>query len=119
MKDFRQLEVWEKSRRLATAVYRATGGWPIDERFGLTQQARRAAVSIPSNIAEGCGREGNADFARFLQMAMGSLMELDSLIAIAKDLGFEGESNDARLNAPILELRRMLSTLIRRVRSER
>lgn len=119
MKDFRQLDVWSKGRELATAIYRETEDWPTEERFGLIQQARRAAVSVPSNIAEGCGREGNAELSRFLQVAMGSLTELDSLLVIAEDLGFVGKAASARLQPRVLELRRMLASLIRKVRSER
>ena len=77
MRDFRSLKVWEKSHRLTLAVYQATMNFPREERYSLTQQIRRASVSIASNIAEGCGRKGAADFARFLQIAMGSASELE------------------------------------------
>lgn len=70
MKDFRQLKVWEKSHHLALEVYRVTTTFPKEELYGITSQLRRASVSIPTNIAEGCGRSTNADFARFLQIAM-------------------------------------------------
>jgi four helix bundle protein len=75
MKDFRQLKVWEKAHQLAVAVYKETKGFPKEELYGLTSQIRRSSMSIPTNIAEGCGRNTDADFARFLQIAMGSASE--------------------------------------------
>jgi four helix bundle protein len=66
MRDFRDLKVWEKAHRLTLAVYKATNSFPIDEKYGLTNQIRRSSVSIPSNIAEGCGRNGEAELTRFL-----------------------------------------------------
>jgi len=77
MKDFRQLSVWEKAHRLTLAVYEATKPFPTDERYGLTSQIRRSCASIPANIAEGCGRAGDGEFRKFLQVAMGSATELD------------------------------------------
>ncbi|HRJ76165.1 MAG TPA: four helix bundle protein, partial [Anaerolineales bacterium] len=77
MKDFRQLKVWEKSHQLALAVYKVTKSFPKEELYGLTTQIRRASMSIPTNIAEGCGRNTDADFARFLQIAMGSASETE------------------------------------------
>ena len=71
MKDFRQLKVWEKAHQLAVAVYKETKGFPKEELYGLTSQIQRSSMSIPTNIAEGCGRNTDADFARFLQIAMG------------------------------------------------
>ena len=76
MKDFRNLQVWEKSHQLTLAVYSATRTFPQSELFGLTSQIRRSASSIPANIAEGCGRSSNADFVRFLHVALGSINEL-------------------------------------------
>jgi len=76
VKDFRKLKVWEKSHHLTLAVYKATALFPKDELYGLTSQIRRSGVSIAANIAEGCGRAGDAEFARFLQIAMGSASEL-------------------------------------------
>src|SRR5881409_3851077 len=78
MKDFRQLKVWEKAHLLVLAVYSSTAQFPREETYGLASQIRRAATSIPSNIAEGCGREGEAELARFCIIARGSATELDS-----------------------------------------
>ena len=72
MKDFKELKVWEKAHKLAVAIYKATLTFPKTEVYGLTSQMRRAGVSIPANIAEGCGRRSEVEFARFLQIAMGS-----------------------------------------------
>jgi four helix bundle protein len=88
MKDFRNLDVWNKAHQLTLDVYRGTGSFPLDERFGLTSQIRRSAASIAANIAEGCGRTGNAEFHRFLPMAIGSASELEYHILLARDLGY-------------------------------
>jgi four helix bundle protein len=87
MRDFRKLKVWEKSHQLTLSVYEITGGFPDDERFGLTSQMRRACTSIPTNIAEGCGRDGHAELARFLQIAMGSASELEYQLLYSERVG--------------------------------
>ena len=86
MKDFRELKVWDKAHRVALSVYRATKDFPAQEQYGLTSQIRRAAVSIPTNIAEGCGRNGDAEFARFLDIALGSASELEYLVLLSGEL---------------------------------
>ena len=86
MQDFRKLIVWQKAHAVTIDLYRRTRGFPPDERFGLISQIRRAAVSVEANIAEGCGRGGKLDFARFLQQAMGSAAELECHLLICKDL---------------------------------
>jgi four helix bundle protein len=88
MKDFRQLKVWEKSHQLALSVYKATKKFPKEELYGLTSQIRRASMSIPTNIAEGCGRNTDKEFARFLQIAMGSASETEYQLILARDLEF-------------------------------
>lgn len=77
MRDFRELKVWEKSHQLTLAIYKITAIFPREELYGLTIQIRRASASIPANIAEGCGRNGVAELARFLHIAMGSASELE------------------------------------------
>lgn len=117
MKDFRTLVVWQKSHELTLAVYSATKQFPKEELFGLTSQMRRSSSSIPTNIAEGCGRGSNADFQRFLQMAFGSANELDYQLILSNDLKYlDGESHQ-RLSGLLLEIKKMLSTLIRKVQS--
>src|SRR6266446_2757718 len=84
MKDFRQLKVWEKAHLLALAVYPITARFPREETYGLTAQIRRAACSIPANIAEGCGRDGDAELARFCVIARGSATELEYQLLLAR-----------------------------------
>jgi four helix bundle protein len=91
MKDFRELKVWEKSHRLALKVYNATTKFPKEELYGLTSQMRRSSVSVPTNIAEGCGRNRDSELNRFFEIAMGSASELEYLFLLARDLGFLGK----------------------------
>ncbi len=83
MRNFRELEIWKRSFKLVDKVYEESDSLPKDERYGLTSQIRRSAVSIPSNIAEGCSRRTNKDFARFLEIAIGSAFELETQLLIA------------------------------------
>lgn len=115
MKDFRTLEVWQKAHQLTLAAYRGTKPFPTDERFGLTSQIRRAASSVPANIAEGCGRRGDAEFHRFLQMAMGSASELEYHLLLARDLGYLDPSHHKQLTDEATRVKRMLASLIRTV----
>ncbi|TAN22075.1 MAG: four helix bundle protein [Acidobacteria bacterium] len=116
MQDFRKLAVWRKAHLLAVEVYRASAGFPVSERFGLTNQMRRAAVSIAANIAEGCGRDSDPDMKRFLQIAMGSASELHSQLLLALDLGFIHPDRTKQAEAQLEEVKRMLSALIVRIR---
>ena len=86
-----ELQAWQESMQLAEAVYALTAGFPSDERFGLVGQMRRAAVSVPSNIAEGAARSGTKEFLHFLSIARGSLSELDTQVILARKLGFAGD----------------------------
>ena len=113
MKDFRELDVWRRSSRLATEVYRATRQFPAAERFDLDRQMRRAAISVPSNIAEGNGRGTPRDFARFLRIAYGSTAELETQLVIAADLGFGKPDDLRRLARESEEVRRMIWALRR------
>ncbi|MEX0750667.1 MAG: four helix bundle protein [Dehalococcoidia bacterium] len=115
MQDFRQLKVWEKSHKLALSIYEATSRFPAAERYGLTAQLRRSASSVPSNIAEGCGRGSNADLVRFLHIAMGSALEADYQLQLARDLTYLDSESHAALNAQTDEVKRMLSALIRTI----
>ncbi|CAD7851210.1 MAG: hypothetical protein [Olavius algarvensis Gamma 1 endosymbiont] len=97
MGDYRQLSVWAKAHQLVLLVYRKTRQFPADERFGLISQMRRAAASIPSNIAEGSGRGSDQDFARFARIATGSTNELEYQCILAKDLGYLAEQDAMQL----------------------
>lgn len=119
MKDFRQLKVWEKSHQLVLAVYKATKEFPKEELYGLTSQIRRASTSIPTNIAEGCGRNTDADFARFLQMAMGSASETEYQLLLSLDLGFLNKEQYDKLNPDVIEVKRMLASLLKTLRADR
>lgn len=117
MKDYRELRIWQRSHEFVLKTYRSTIDFPKEELFGLTSQMRRAAVSIAANIAEGCGRDGDAELKRFLNIALGSACELDYQILLASDLGYYG-SNEAQLLAKeILELRRMIGGFIQKLKA--
>ena len=119
MKDFRRLKVWEKAHLLTLDVYKATAGFPREELYGLTSQLRRCAASMGANIAEGCGKEGNRELHRFLQIASGSASELDYHLLLAKDLNYLAETDYQRVGRQLLEFRRMLTALVRKVGSDR
>lgn len=116
MQDFKKLIVWQKAHELAVEVYRTTAALPRDEMFGLMSQMRRAGVSVPANIAEGCGRQGGADFGRFLQIAMGSASELEYHVILAEELGFLKKEDSASLNNRIIEVKRMITMLMQKVK---
>ena len=118
MKDFRKLSVWEKSHSLVIEIYKITVSFPKNETFGLTSQIRRACASIPANIAEGCGRDGETELARFLQIALGSASELEYHILLARDLTFLDEKSYDNLNNRVTEVKRMLTSLIQKLRVE-
>lgn len=119
MKDFRNLEVWERAHALTLSVYKTTVYFPAEERFGLTSQMRRCSASIGANIAEGCGKGGNPEFQRFLQIASGSASEIEYHLPLANDLGYLSESAHRELMQQLTPLRRMLTSLIQKVDSER
>jgi four helix bundle protein len=112
VQDFRNLKVWQKAYALTIDVYRVTRAFPKEELYGITSQARRAAVSIGANLAEGCGRNGDAEFAQFSNIAMGSACELEHLLILSQDLGFVSPPTCARLTHDPVEIKRMLASLI-------
>jgi len=118
MQDFRDLKVWEKAHHVTLGVYKASAAFPKDELYGLTSQIRRSSVSVPSNIAEGCGRGGDAEFARFLQIAMGSASELEYQLLLAHDLGFMNSTKYKTLVNHVIEVKRMLAVLMQKVRTD-
>ena len=116
MQDFRKLLAWQKGHQVVLSVYRVTAGYPSAELYGLTGLTRRAAVSVTANIAEGCGRGSDADFARHLQIAIGSAFEVDSLLLTARDLGFLPAAQYDPLDGQVQELKRVLNGLLQAVR---
>ena len=117
MQDFRKLNVWQRGHELVLAIYQATESFPSTERFGLTSQMRRSATSIPSLVAEGCGRGTDADFARFLQMGLGSASELEYQLLLSRDLALLDEETYEQLNGKVVEVKRMLAGLKARLRT--
>lgn len=117
MQDFRNLKVWQKAHALTLEVYRNTRSFPIDERFGLTTQLRRSCSSVPANLAEGCARGGDADFARFVNIAAGSASETDYHLLLARDLGYFDETSYKPLLDQISEVKRMLNSSERTLRT--
>ena len=115
---YRDLVAWQKSRRLVSEIYRSTSEWPSDERFGLTSQLRRAAVSIPANIAEGQGRLGTAELKHQLSIAHGSLCELETLLIVAGDIGLIAGEVQAVLLADADEVGKLLRGPIRSLDGE-
>ena len=109
MRNYRQFDIWKLAHQLALAAYRSSGGFPAEERYGLTSQLRRAAASVPANIAEGSGRPSEADFARFLGIALGSLSEFDYHLILARDLGYVDESISESPESRVADLRRMMT----------
>ena len=111
--NYRELVVWEKARRLAVSVYRNTRAFPRGEMFGLTQQMRRAAVSVVSNIAEGHGRRSARNILSFLAISRGSLLELETQVVIATDLEYIDQEHSQELESDVLDVIRLLNGLIR------
>ncbi|MBN1372848.1 MAG: four helix bundle protein [Anaerolineaceae bacterium] len=118
MQDFRNLKVWQSAHEVALKTYKATEGFPKSELYGLTNQIRRAAVSVSANIAEGCGRGSDLDFARFLQIAMGSASELEYELLLSRDLGFLKPEDHENLNQGIHKVKQMLASLLKKLRAD-
>ncbi len=114
---YRKLIAWQKAKDLALDIYRCTQTFPKNEIYGLTSQLRRAAISVPSNIAEGKGRHSQKDFAHFLYQARGSLLEIETQLSIARDLGYLDPVTFNRALAKAEELGRILNGLINRLES--
>ena len=117
MKDFRELQIWQRSHQLTLAIYRATAGFPREELYGLTSQLRRACSSIPTNIAEGCGRQGDTELARFLQIAMGSASEVEYQLILASDLEYLPMDGYTKLNNELVEIKRMINAFLQKLRA--
>jgi four helix bundle protein len=109
MHKFKELGIWKKSRLFCSIIYNETASFPQEEKFGLTNQLRRASVSIPSNIAEGSSRSSNKDFARFLEIAIGSAYEVETQLLISADLGFLNQEKVIELTDLLEEIIKMTS----------
>ena len=117
MTSHKELKVWQKGIELVKSIYEITQLFPPNEQFGLISQMRRAAVSIPSNIAEGCGRNSDKELIHFLYVAMGSASELETQIIISQELNFLGKEKSEQLQSLILEIIKMISSLIKTIRT--
>ena len=112
MQDYKKLKVWEKAHAFTVVVYAITRTFPKDEVYALTSQIRRCAVSVPSNIVEGCGRGSNPELVKFLHYALGSANELEYQLLLSRDLGYVSAEAHVPLAASVLEIKRMLAALI-------
>jgi four helix bundle protein len=115
MIDYRKYVVWQKSHTLVLKVYKTTAEFPKTEQYGIVSQINRAAVSIPTNIAEGCGRETQKELIRYLYISSGSTHELEYLILLSKDLNYITDDQANILFSDITEIKKMLSALIRKI----
>jgi four helix bundle protein len=118
LRNIRELKVWEKGHRLTLAVYKSTARFPQDELYGLTSQIRRSCSSIPANIAEGCGRYGDTELARFLGIAMGSASELEYHLLLAHDLDLLETAEYRELAREVTEVKRMLTSFIQKLKAD-
>jgi four helix bundle protein len=119
VKDFKELIVWQKAHTLALEIYRVTKTFPKDELYGLVSQMRRCATSVPSNIAEGCGRRsGDTELNRFLEIALGSATELEYQCFLAKDLGFVDEETHLQLEQQTKQIQKMIVAFQRTLQSQ-
>jgi four helix bundle protein len=117
MKDFRDIKVWQKAHDLTLEIYKATRSFPKDELYTLVSQIRRASVSIPANVAEGCGRGTDSELRQFLQIAMGSASELEYHLVLARDLGYLEATLYESLNDQVTEVKRMLASFILKLKA--
>ena len=115
IRDFKKLNVWEKVHHFTLRVYRITKNFPSDERFGLTVQLRRAAASVPTNIAEGCGRNSERELARFMSIAAGSASEVEYQLLLASALSYIQNEIYRELNQQVNEVKRMLNSFIQKL----
>jgi four helix bundle protein len=113
LKSYKDLQVWQKAYDLCLEVYRTTKIFPTEEKYGLTSQLRRAAVSVPSNIAEGYGRKTTPDYIRSLYIAYGSICEVETQLLLAKDLTYIAQKDIKKIEEDIREVERMLKALIK------
>ncbi|HEY1525537.1 MAG TPA: four helix bundle protein [Candidatus Angelobacter sp.] len=118
MRNYRDLKTWYKAHKLTLELYKASRQFPREEMYGLTSQLRRSASSIGANLAEGCGRQTNAEFARFVRISMGSASELDYHLLLSRDLGFLETDAYEHASKSLIEVRKMLASLLSTVEIE-
>ncbi len=116
MRDFRSIKAWHKAHQLTLDIYKMTEAFPDSERYGLISQMRRASASIPTNIAEGCGRQSNAELVRFMHISTGSASELEYQLLLAKDLEFLNPAQHSQLTTKTIEIKKMISSFIKTIR---
>jgi four helix bundle protein len=119
LKNFKELNVWEKAHKLTLKIYQTTSTFPREELYGLTSQIRRSGASVPTNIAEGCGRNSDAELARFLEISMGSASEVEYLLLLTRDISMLNNADYQELSSEVIEIKRMLASFIKRLRAER
>ncbi len=117
MQNFKELKVWEKAHLITLRIYKMSSSFPKEEVYGLTSQPRRAVVSIPANIAEGCGKSSQADLGRYLNISLGSTNETEYLLILSRDLDYLPEEQFSILSNDINEVKAMLISLIGKVRN--
>ena len=118
MRNYRDLQVWDKAHKLTLDLYRVSREFPREETYGITSQLRRAAVSVGANLAEGCGRRTSNELARFVKIAMGSASELDYHLLLCRDLGFMNEGDYIRTSSDLTEMQKMLTAFLNRVEEQ-
>lgn len=118
MQNFKELKVWEKAHQLTLSIYKASAKFPKEEIYSLTSQLRRASASVPANIAEGCGKNSQADLANFLNISLGSANETEYFLILSKDLDYLNEEQFTILSNSINEVKAMLINLISKVRTK-
>jgi four helix bundle protein len=118
MKDFKELEIWQKGHEMAIEVFNLTKTFPSEEKYGLTSQMRRSSQSIPTNIAEGCGRNSQKELLRFSSIAMGSASELEYQLIISKDIGFIKPQDYTDINGRLLTLKKMLNAFMKYLKTQ-
>ena len=117
MQDYRKVKIWKKAHDLTLAIYAATRSFPKEETYGLRSQLRSSSSSIGMNVAEGCGRDGDREFARFLHFAMGSANELEYQLLLSRDLGLIDREMHLQLESQAAEVKKMLASLLRKLRA--
>jgi len=115
MRDFKELKVWEKSHKLCLLIYEITKQFPEDEKYGIISQIRRASASVPTNISEGCGRDSNKEFTRFLRIAGGSISEVEYLLILSADLEYIKQNEKQKLMSQVIVIKKMLFNLVKAI----